>query len=97
MSAIDILRAEYPGDEAWSRFVDVFRPAWDEARNTYSSFAELGNEEIAIVLSATLGSEAVPWCSRPCGALGRRTPSDVLKTEAHGLVILRTLLMRMPR
>lgn len=96
MSAIDILRDEYPGDDAWSRLVDVYRPNWQAAGYSFSSFAELGDDEVAIVLSATLGSDAIPWFFRPCGALGRKTPSEVLKSEPQGLVVLRTLLMRMP-
>lgn len=97
MSAIDILRTEYPGDEAWSYFVNIFRPAWTAAGHSFSSFVELGDEEVAIVLTATLGVNAVSWFLRPCGALGRKTPSEVLNMEPQGLLALRTLLMRMPR
>lgn len=97
MSAIDVLRNEYPGDEAWAKFVTVFRPAWDLWQDKKLHSSILGDEEIAIVLTASMGVQAVDWFSRPIGALGKKAPGDILKNEPMGLNIIRTLLMRMPR
>lgn len=97
MSAIDVLRNEYPGDEAWKQFVAVSRPTWDLWHDKKLHSSILGNEEIAIVLTASMGEQAVDWFARPIGALGKRAPSDVLKNELMGINIIRTLLMRMPR
>ncbi len=97
MNVIDILRSEYPGDDSWSRLVDAVRPGWEAAGQGLSSFVELEDEELAIVLSATLGTEAATWYFRPCSALEQKSPSEVLKTGPRGLVVLRALLMRMPR
>lgn len=97
MSAIDVLRNEYPGDEAWHRFVMVFRPHWVTWQDKDSYLAKFGDEEIAVVLTASMGTYSIDWFDKPCGALGKRTPADVARNEVLGNVILRTLLMRMPR
>ncbi|MBJ7314382.1 antitoxin Xre/MbcA/ParS toxin-binding domain-containing protein [Rugamonas sp. CCM 8940] len=97
MSAIDVLRDEYPGDDAWQRFVEVFRPAWGlwQEKDLYTS--RLGDEEVAIVLTASLGVHAVDWFNNPCGALDTHVPIDVLRSSPSGMQIIRSLLMRMPR
>ncbi len=97
MSAIDVLRDEYPGDGAWHQFVSVFRPAWDLWQDKDSYSLALGDQEVAIVLTASMGIHAPDWFAKPCGALGKRAPIDVLKNEPNGINIIRTLLMRMPR
>jgi hypothetical protein len=97
MSVIEILRSEYPGDAAWARFVDVFRPAWRDWQDKNKYSKELGDEEIAMVLTASMGSSASDWFSQPCKALGGKVPIEVFSTEQHGKQIVRTLLMRMPR
>lgn len=97
MNAIDVLRDEYPGDLAWKRFVEVFRPAWESFKDRDDCAQEIGDEEIAIVLTASMGGHAMTWFRRPCGPLGSRSPSDVLLSENRGKNIVRTLLMRMPR
>jgi hypothetical protein len=97
MNVIDVLRTEYPGDEAWQRFVEVFRPAWEgwQEKSLYSK--ELGDEEIAMVLTTSMGYRSQDWFNQSCKALGGRVPSDVLLNEPLGKQIVRTLLMRMPR
>jgi hypothetical protein len=97
MSSIDVLRDEYPGDASWARFVDVFRPSWELRSDKRYVADRFGDEEIAIVLMASLKEDALDWFSRPSGALGKRSPADILQNEAQGLTILRTLQMRMPR
>jgi len=97
MNVIDVLRSEYPGDAAWQRFVDVFRPSWKNWQDKSLYSKELGDEEIAIVLTASMGDRSTDWFNQPCKALGGRVPSEVLLTEQLGAQIVRTLLMRMPR
>lgn len=96
MSAIAVLRDEYPGDAAWQRFVSVFRAEWAERTNRPYFMATIGDEDVAIVLAASLGERAIAWFKTPIGALDKRTPAEVQKLPA-GNRILRTLLMRMPR
>lgn len=91
MNAIDVLGIEYPGDAAWQRFVDVFRPAWGHWREKGLYTEVLGDEEIAIVLTASMGSKSADWFNQPCKALEGRVPSDVLLTEQHGPQVVRTL------
>ena len=97
MSSIDVWRDEYPDDASWARFVDVFRPSWELGSDKRYVADRFGDEEIAIVLMASLKEDALDWFSRPSGALGKRSPADILQNEAQGLTILRTLQMRMPR
>jgi hypothetical protein len=97
MNVIDVLRNEYPGDDAWRAFVDVFRSPWADwqEKNLYSK--ELGDEEIAMVLATSMGARSKDWFNQPCKALGGRVPSDVFENEPLGKIIIRNLVMRMPR
>lgn len=95
MNSIDILRNEYPGDQAWQAFVDVFRPAWKLRQDGDLYRLNIGDEEIAIVLTALMGARASDWFVNPCAALGRRAPCDVLRNEHSGLKVIRSFLMRM--
>ena len=97
MSVLDVLRDEYPGDDAWRKFVDVFRSDWTRREDKEFYISKFGDEEIAIVLSASLGLDAINWSDRPIGALGKRAPINVLTSDPSGTRIIRTLLMRMPR
>jgi hypothetical protein len=97
MSAIDVLRDEYPGDLAWKQFVDVFRSGWTELQNKSFYNSAFGDEDIAIVLATSMGQHSTDWFNKPCGALGKRSPADVITNEPFGARIIRTLLMRMPR
>lgn len=97
MNTIDVLREEYPGDDAWQRFVDVFRPAWKDWLEKSLYLTDLGDDEIAVVLTATMGYRSKDWFNQPCKALEGRAPSDVLQNELFGKQIVRHLLMRMPR
>jgi hypothetical protein len=97
MSTIDVLRDEYPGDDAWHRFVSVFRPAWEKLTDKDHYRSKFIDEEISIVLAVTMGGRADEWFNKPIGALGKRAPLDVMKSEPSGAKIIRSLLMRMPR
>jgi hypothetical protein len=96
MNAITVLCDEYPGDSAWGRFVDIYRPTWHLCKDKGLYISKIGDEEIAIVLSASMGEHAISWFDKACGALDKRAPSDVMSNEILGSRILRTLLMRMP-
>jgi uncharacterized protein (DUF2384 family) len=97
MSVINILRDEYPGDDAWKRFVAVFRPVWEKSQGKEFDISRFGDEGVAIVLRVSMGDSASDWFNRPCGSLGKRAPVDVMASESLGVNVIRTLLMRMPR
>jgi hypothetical protein len=97
MNSNDVLRDEYPGDAAWQRFVGVFRPAWNDIEDKGSYLEALKDEDLAVVLAVSMGSEATTWFNRACPALSGYSPSNVLSTYSSGLKVIRTLLMRMPR
>lgn len=96
MDAIEVLRDEYPGEQAWRRFVEVFLPEWERWPDKQLAQARLVDEEIAAVLTSYLGPSAYAWFEKPIGALAMRSPLDVLNNDADGLAIIRSLLMRMP-
>jgi hypothetical protein len=96
MNAISTLATEYPGDSAWKAFVSVFDGLWTANSDKEKYLGTIENEEIALVLAARLGEDALRWFSSPCNALQGRTPDDVFRNEPRGVQILRTLLMRMP-
>jgi hypothetical protein len=96
MSVLDVLNREYPGDVAWWKFVDVFRPAWDARSDKLTQVEQFSDAEIAVVLTSALGSEAAAWFNARNNALGGRSPSDVLRNERFGHAIVRSLIMRMP-
>jgi hypothetical protein len=96
VNAIETLCDEYPGDEAWQKFLTTFRLAWHHWQDKQIYTASLGDAEIAAVLTAAMGQESIVWFTRACGALDGKSPNEVLDHEANGLRIIRSLLMRMP-
>jgi hypothetical protein len=97
MSAIAALRDGYPGYAAWKRFVNVFRLEWEQ-RGDRDLYREMfGDEDLAIVATASLSAHTAEWFNMPIGALDMRTVADVLKNEPSGIIIVRSLLMRLPR
>ena len=95
MNAITVLCDEYPGDEAWKRFVAAFESEWKKRQDQHLYLAVIPDEEFAIVLSWSMGRDSVNWFMQPCEALSKRTPKDIFENESSGRRILRTLLMRM--
>ena len=89
--SIDILIAEYPGDLAWQRFVDVFPHQPGRPR------LGLQDEGIERVLAGDMGENGSRWLEYPVPALEHRTPSDVLANHPQGQLAVRSVLMRMPR
>ena len=96
MNAIKVLADEFPGTEAWSSFVDVFRPAWENVSDKERFVHEIGNEDIAIVLSSTMGHEAIMWTRQAIGALDQKSVFQVLETGLSGELAVKSLIMRMP-
>jgi hypothetical protein len=97
MSSLDVLRDEYPGEAAWQRLVAVFRPSWVGQQHKDELRALVGDEDIAIVLTAEMGEAVRDWLDSPCKAFSGKTPANVLKSEPFGAVIVKSLIMRMPR
>jgi hypothetical protein len=97
MASLDTLSAEYPGDAAWRQFVGVFLPSW-LARSDKNKFVSvIGDSDFAVVLSTTLGDQAVTWFQSPIKALDGMAPAEVLTKLPYGQRALRTMIMRMPR
>lgn len=96
MAAIPTLIEEFPGEAAWQRFVEVFRPGWAAIDDKPAWRAAAGDEDIAIVLSVAMGEKALAWLERPVGALDKLAPRVVLATVPLGVKAVKSLLMRMP-
>jgi hypothetical protein len=96
MDALDVLAEEFPGDEAWSSFVEVFRPAWENVSDKDHLVQSIGDEDIAIVLSAKIGYDAIAWVKQPIGALDDKSVIQVLKSGSSGELAVKNLIMRMP-
>jgi Protein of unknown function (DUF2384) len=96
MNSIDIYRNEYPGDEAWKKFVE----ATCLEKRVSCDFEHLSSitvdETVSAVLWKSMGEHAVAWLKNPCGALGKRPPAEIIKNEHLGINVIKTLLMRMP-
>ena len=86
-----ILLDEYPGDAAWKAFSDCFRPG--------GHLIKLLEADVSVshVVVSGFGSDAEDWLQRPLAALGGKSPAQVLKSNKSGMIVIRSLLMRMPR
>lgn len=91
---LQILRDEYPGEEAWKNYVDAFREEWD-ARQDQALLLAKFPEDLAIPLAWHFGDRAWDWYTHAIPALGNRTPRSVHR-GADGDVILRSAIMRIP-
>jgi hypothetical protein len=92
MHVLDVLLAEYPGDKAWRRLVDVVVPA-----NAAEHDLGIDDHELAAVLNAELGAQAAPWLEQNIPALGGQSAAAILQDHPHGRSIVRAVVMRMPR
>jgi uncharacterized protein (DUF2384 family) len=81
VKSVDLLIVEYPGDDAWDRFVTA---------------TDAADDEIDSVARVMLGTDAQQWLQTPLGALDGRSPSDVSVAEAQGRTAIRSLMMRLP-
>ena len=93
MDKLKTLELEYPGDEAWSVFVEAHK---NHNNRAFSEYVE--SLELQTVLESILGdSEAVSgWTIKPNAALGGKSPEQVLNSKLHGKHIIRSLIMRLP-
>jgi uncharacterized protein (DUF2384 family) len=96
MSAIETLLADYPGDDAWTEYRKVFQSAWLEIKDKDRFLKSLHNEDLAAVLSVTMGAHAIDWFCSPISALDGESPYSIVKRHPFGLTIVKSLLMRMP-
>lgn len=89
---IDCFYLEYPGDSKWEVYASL-------ARN--ENISELGkefpflDEKILQVIQVKLGKRASVWLSAPNPAIDGISPEKLSEFDG-GVVMLKTLLMRMP-
>jgi uncharacterized protein (DUF2384 family) len=96
MGAIDVLIQEFPGEDQWLEYVEVFRKVSNTLSDQSRLVGEVGNEEIAIVLNARMGQDAYTWIKQPIGALDNRSVQDVLSSHPYGEIAVKGLIMRTP-
>lgn len=94
VTSLDVLRDEYPGNDAWASFVS----STFQRRDVSVLAPELitVDADIASVVTALLGDCSSDWWSTPVKALGGAAPSDVFHEVPSGAQIVRSLLMRFP-
>lgn len=96
MSSLEVLIGEFPGDKAWSDFVAVFKRSWENVKDKEVFVQEIGSEDIAVVLHAVLGSDAISWMQQPISALSGQSAHQILRTHPAGERAVKSLVMRMP-
>lgn len=88
-----ILYKEFPGDEAWAKFVESF-PMFNSNALEVSEV----ESDIVRVLYWKKGNNiqrVIEWLSKPIPALNDLAPKALLGSK-DGERVLKTLLMRMP-
>jgi hypothetical protein len=95
MTAPVRLERDYPGDDKWARFV-ASAPAGFEtfAGSEALENALSGDKELAAVIFALLGDEALDWVRAPKEMLDGLSPSSCA-SDTNLRRRLRTMLMRM--
>lgn len=92
-----LLEKYYKGGEAWSKFSSLFVDNWEKCKFKEELVKKFdGNVDIAMVVFASLGNEALRWSSEPVPALGNNSPIDCV-SSVEKMKRLKTMLMRMPR
>lgn len=88
---LSILYKEYPGDDAWRKYVSNFSDL------DKSILLGLGiDEDIAKAIAWHVGNKYVEnWLKKEIPGLDNNTPLDILKLK-EGKIILRSAIMRMP-
>ena len=91
------LEKYYPGDEAWEQLCHCFNEFWEACQfKSELVFALSGNEDISIVVFASVKEDALTWITQPIPALDGVAPVDCFSSEDK-IMRLKTMLMRMPR
>ncbi len=96
MATLEDLVDNYPGDDAWKRFVNCHAEGDRRSNSKDSLVAALGDEDCASVVAGLLGDRALIWTEIDIPALAGRKPRDILSFHPDGKIILRSLLMQMP-
>lgn len=97
MTAKIMLETYYKGDEAWQVFVSAFEEHWEKCYFKEELIGALnGQEDIALVVYASVKDRWKSWIDQPIPALDGLSPHDCVKNQIL-LRRLRTMLMRMPR
>jgi uncharacterized protein (DUF2384 family) len=78
--SINALAAEYPGNDAWSKFAHAVGAA---------------DDLIPSVVDAIMGKRGTGWLATPIAALDGKTPHEVLASD-RGIETIRSLVMRLP-
>lgn len=87
----------YKGDDAWKAFVMNFEQNWLKCDYQEELVRDLGGQEdIAVVIFATVNDKCRTWIHQPIPALDGLSPQECVKSQML-LKRLRTMLMRMPR
>lgn len=93
----DNLENYYPGDDSWHRFAMLFADEWANCLFKDELLSALNdNEDIAMVIYASVRQNALQWIDESVPALNSITPRECMKTE-DGRKRLKTMLTRMPR
>lgn len=97
MPTLDVLRDEYPGDDAWYKYAAVFRPSTIDADGKAVVQMVPQDESLAEALIGLFGpKEAAHWLRKPNDVLDGRSPNDVIMTFHDGYRIVRHAIMRIP-
>ena len=95
MNAPVRLEQYYPGDEAWDRFVAAAPRGFENFGDSKTLQLALGGDtEMAAVVYAIVGDDAVDWALGPKEMLDGLSPAACL-SDAPFRRRLRTMLMRM--
>lgn len=93
----NVLEEVYPGDAAWQHFAAVFAGEWHKCAFKEELVFQLsGNEDIAMVIYASIGDNAMAWLSHPVPALDQLSPFECMQNPRL-IQRLKCMLMRMPR
>ena len=96
MNKLQILEDEFPGEKAWSNFVNVFIDDWLHMQDKDIYLRAIPEEGIAAVLAVKMGARGLDWFSTPSNALDGNSPQRVFLSGPQGESAIKTLIMRMP-
>lgn len=97
MAKLDVLLAEYPGDDAWAAFAAIFRPDLGGTERHALRALSPHDGDISETVAGIFGQEATAeWLEQPIPALDGQSPVGVIASRPDGYKIVRHALMRMP-
>ncbi|SFP08144.1 hypothetical protein SAMN05216601_105151 [Ectopseudomonas composti] len=93
---MELLEHDYPGDETWDNYVDLYREDYNDAKASILAQRLDGHDDIAVVIYGKRGlEEGLWWVEQQVPALDGLRP-DACLTDPILLKRLKTALMRMP-